>query len=75
MFGLSEAHYNIVKQHCRKCSEEITAHLKKGIKYDAVAAEAIDKHYGAVKTLITRMQFVWLCGYLNGRFGQKGEYE
>ena len=75
MFGLSEAHYNIVKQHCRKCSEDMKELIAKGCKYDHIAAAAITRHHAAVSTLVTRAQFIWLSGYLNGRFGQKGEYE
>lgn len=75
MFGLSEAHYNIVKKHCRKCSGEIKEAIAGGKKYEQVAAAVIDKNYAVVATIVTRMQFVWLCGYLNQRFGQSGEYE
>jgi hypothetical protein len=75
MFGLSEAHYNIVKRHCRECSAAIKDTISNGSKYDHVAAATITKHHAPVATIITRGQFIWLCGYLNGRFGQAGEYE
>lgn len=68
MFGLSEAHFNIAKKQARKCSEEITNLIAKGAKYDAVAAKAIDDAHSKVATIITRMQFVWLIGFLNGRY-------
>lgn len=76
MFGLSEAHYNIVKKSARECSKEIGDRIKqKDEKYDRIASGVIAKHYQPVSTLLTRTQFVWLCGYLNGRFGATGEYE
>lgn len=75
MFGLSEAHYNIVKSHCRKCSEEIQDAISNGSKYDHVAAATITRCHAPVSTLVTRGQFIWLSGYLNGRFGKSGDYE
>lgn len=75
MFGLSEAHYNIVKQQARRCSEDIKEALAGGKKYDDVAAHKIDMHYDSIKVLVTRTQFVWIMGYLAGRFGKDGEYE
>jgi hypothetical protein len=76
MFGLNEAQYNIVKQAARKANDELKEVINGGKKYDHVAAEIITKHYNkSVNLLIGRTQFVWLMGYLNGRFGQSGEYE
>lgn len=69
MFGLSEPHYNIVKKQCRKCISEIQEAINGGKKYDHVAAAIITEHYRPIDTLITRIQFIWLCGHLNGRFG------
>lgn len=75
MFGMNEAQYNIVKQAARRCSKEAKELIQGGKKYDEIAAKTIDKHYEAVKVLITRLQFVWLIGYLEGRMGKVGEYE
>lgn len=75
MFGLSEAHYNAVKRKCRESSDEIKKALAGGQKYDQVATDIIAKHYEQVKTIVTKMQFIWLSGYLNGRWGKQGEYE
>lgn len=70
MFGLSESHYNIVKAKCRACSQEIKDAIAGGAKYDHVAAKVIDANHKPVETLVTRLQFIWLCGHLNGRFGK-----
>lgn len=70
MFGLTEAEYNIVKRHCRECSQEIKDAISKGAKYDHVAAAIIARKRKPVELLVTHTQFIWLCGYLNGRFGQ-----
>lgn len=75
MFGLNEAHYNIVKRAAKACSEDIKEEIKGGHKYDHIAAKKISKHYGEISTLVTRSQFIWIMGYLNGRFGRVGEYE
>lgn len=76
MFGLSEAHYNIVKRKASDCGSSISALVKKGEKYDRIAAAEIDKAHAPVATIITRLQFVWLIGYLNGRFGNDStDYE
>lgn len=69
LFGLSEAHYNIVKQAARKCSTEIKTAINGGKKYDHVAASVIDMHHDGIKTLVTRLQFVYIIGHLNNRFG------
>lgn len=77
MFNLSEAHYNIVKKCARRCAKEVKDLIQEGKKYDEVAAKVIDKHHEAIKVLITRLQFIWLIGYLEGRLGNKrsGDYE
>ncbi|QZE50464.1 hypothetical protein [Klebsiella phage vB_KpnS-VAC2] len=77
MFGLNEAQYNIVKQTARRMAAEAKDAIKKEKKsYDQVAAKMIDKHWSSVNTLVTRGQFIWIAGYLEGRFGRKdGEYE
>lgn len=75
MFGMSEAHYNIVKNKCDEMSEELKNELKRGFKYDCVAKIVIDKHYKQVSTLLTKTQFIWLSGYLNGRYSKTFDYE
>lgn len=75
MFGLSEAHYNIVKRTCNELQKELQTALDGGAKYDHVAASTISKHYEKVKTLVTKTQFIWLAGYLRGRWGIQGQYE
>lgn len=77
MFGLNEAQYNAVKQAARRMAKEAKDAIKKEKKtYDQVAAKMIDKHWSEVNTLVTRWQFIWIAGYLEGRFGRKdGEYE
>lgn len=75
MFGMNEAQFNIVKQAARRCSNAVQDLIDGGKKYDDIAAKVIDEHYEPIKVLVTRLQFVWLIGYLKGRFGQSGEYE
>ena len=76
MFGLTEPQYNIVKAQAKKCSTEIKGKIDGGKKYDHVAAEIITTHYSPIATLVSRLQFVWLCGYLNGQFGSgRTDYE
>lgn len=75
MFGLNEAQYNIVKQAARKCAADLKGEIEKGGKYDQIAAGIITKHHSPVSVLVTRLRFIWLIGYLQGRFGQTGEYE
>ncbi|QGF21220.1 hypothetical protein KMB89_gp21 [Citrobacter phage HCF1] len=75
MFGLSEAQYNVVKQAARKCADEVREEIKRGGKYDQVATGIITKHHTPIATIITRLRFIWLVGYLEGRYGQQGEYE
>ena len=74
MFGLNDGQYNVVKAQAKKCSAEISDLIAKGAKYDQVAAKAIDSAHEPIKPIITRLQFVWLIGYLNGRFTDK-DYE
>lgn len=76
MFGLSEAHYNIVKRAASNCTNEISDAIQKsGAKYDAVATAIISKHYTQVATLVTKTQFIWLAGYLKGRWGNNFDRE
>lgn len=75
MFGLNEAQYNVVKQAARRCAEDAKNEIKRGGKYDQIAAGIITKHHAPISTLITRIRFIWLVGFLEGRYGQQGEYE
>ena len=75
MFGLSEEHYNIVKRAARECMKEMKDEITSGSKYDHIAAGVITKHHAQISTLITRTRFVWLAGYIAGRWGKAGEYE
>lgn len=75
MFGLNEAQYNAVKRVARNCSGELKDEIKRGSKYDQIAAGIITKHHSPISTIITRLRFIWLVGYLEGRYGQSGEYE
>lgn len=79
MLGLSEPHYNAAKAAAKKCSAEIKGQIQKGKKYDEVAGSIITKHFEPVHLLtegkVTRTKFIWICGYLNGRFGTAYDYE
>lgn len=75
LFGLSEQHYNLVKQQARLCSEKIKEQIATGTKYDNCAAEIIIAHHTEVQVLVNYTSFVWLCGYLNGRYGARYDYE
>lgn len=75
IFGLSEEHYNIVKQQARKCADDVRNEIKRGGKYDQIATGIITKHHTPVATIITRLRFIWLVGYIEGRYGKSGEYE
>ena len=75
MFGLNEAEYNIVKRAAKACADDVRKEIKSGSKYDQIAAGIITKHHAPVSVLITRLRFIWLVGYLEGRYGQAGEYE
>lgn len=77
MFGLNEAQYNAVKRVAKRMTAETKDAIRKDKKtYDQVAARMIDKHWAEVNTLLTRGQFIWMAGYLEGRFGRRdGEYE
>lgn len=79
MFGLSEAEYNAVKAKARECGDAIKRAIELGSKYDQVAAKTIDAHYAKVELFtnkkLSRLQFVYIIGYLNGRFSTKGDYE
>ena len=77
MFGLNEAQYNAVKRIAKQMAAETKDAIKKDKKtYDQVAEKMIDKHWAQINTLVTRGQFIWIAGYLEGRFGRSGgEYE
>lgn len=75
MFGLNEAEYNIVKRAAKECMKEIKQEITNGNKYDHIAAGIIAKHYAPVSVLITKLRFIWLAGYIAGRWGKPGEYE
>lgn len=79
MFGLNEAQYNAVKRAARECGEAIKKAIELGAKYDHVATKSIDEHYAKVALLtdkkLSRLQFVYIIGYLNGRFNKNGDYE
>lgn len=82
MFGLNEAEYNVVKAAARKCLAEIKAECdrvgsgKKGLAFERVSGKTIDKHHKPLELIITRTKFVWLAGYLSGRYGNpEKDYE
>lgn len=69
LFGLSEPHYNLVKQQARLCNEKIKDKIATGSKYDHCAAEIIIAHHTPVQVLVNYTQFCYMCGFLEGRFG------
>lgn len=76
MFGLSEAHWNIVKRQARKLNDGISALPVEDRKKEQIVIAVINEHYEPVKAIIERMKFVWTAGYLAGRCGNKtGDYE
>lgn len=75
MFGLSEAHFNIVKRAAKNCAKEIKEAVEAGKKYDECAADIISKHYDPIHVLLGRVKFMWLIGYFNGRMGKLFDYE
>lgn len=81
MFGLSESQYNAVKRVCRACNSEIREKLgkiepkKRAAHFNSISKVCIDKHHGQLMPILTRIQFIWLCGYLEGQFGQSFDYE
>lgn len=76
MFGLSEAHWNIVKRAARGLNDAISELPKADRKKEAVVIEIITTHHRPVETLIDRYKFVWTAGYLAGRVGNKeSDYE
>lgn len=75
MFGLNEAHWNIVKRAARGLNEAVSKMEKKDRQNDKIMIEVITKHHEPVKVLIDRYKFAWTAGYLAGRVGRAGEYE
>lgn len=76
MFGLNEAHWNIVKRAARGLNDAISALPKADRKNEKVVIEVISKHHEPIATLIDRYKFVWTAGYLAGRVGNKNaDYE
>lgn len=76
MFGLSEAHWNIVKRAAKNLNDEISKLPAADRKKEKVVIEVISKTHKPVETLIDRYKFVWTAGYLAGRVGNKnGDYE
>lgn len=76
MFGLTEAHWNVVKRAARGLNEAISALPKEDRKKEVVIIKVIDKHHAPVALLIDRYKFIWTAGYLAGRVGNKNaDYE
>lgn len=76
MFVLNEAEFNIVKRAAKDCVNEIADRIEqKDEKYDRIAAGVICKHYQPISTLLTKTQFIWLAGYLRGRWGKNFDRE
>ena len=40
-----------------------------------LSANTISKYYQPISTLLTKTQFIWLAGYLRGRWGKKFDRE
>lgn len=75
MFGLNEAHWNVVKRAARELNKAVSELPKEDRKNEKIIIAIIDKHHEPIKPLIERMRFVWTAGYLAGRVGKAGEYE
>lgn len=76
MFGLSEAHWNIVKKQARNLNDAVSKLPVEDRKKEQIIIKVIDEHYAPVKVIIDRLKFVWTAGYLAGRCGNKtGDYE
>ena len=75
MFGLNEAHWNIVKRAARGLNDAVKKMPAADRKNEKLMIEVIGKHHEPVKVLIDRYKFIWTAGYLAGRVGKAGEYE
>lgn len=76
MFGLNEAHWNVVKRAARGLNDAISELPKEQRKNEKVVIDVITKHHKPVELLIDRYKFVWTAGYLAGRVGSKNaDYE
>lgn len=69
MFGLSEAHFNAIKNQAGKLNDEYSKLSTKERKDDKLVAALISKVWEPVSTIISRDRFVWVSGYLKGRVG------
>ncbi|QXG07683.1 hypothetical protein [Erwinia phage Snitter] len=77
MFGMSEPNYNIAKKAAKAVGDDLKKALEesgtkgndRSAKYNELAPAFIIKGYSKVETLMKKEQFVWLCGYMQGRFG------
>lgn len=76
MFGMNEAQFNAAKRQAKKCGEAMKADVEKRGKYvDEVMKGIIAEHYQSVAPMLTITQFIWLCGYLRGRWGNAFDRE
>lgn len=70
MFGLTQPQFNAVRAQAKKLNEAVDKLTPKQKQDNDIMKAVICEFYSPVSTIIEKMRFVWVAGYLAGRCGK-----
>lgn len=72
MFGLTQPQFNAVRAQAKKLNEAVDKLTSKQKQDNDIMKAVICEFHSPVSTIIEKMKFVWICGYVKGRCGKRG---
>lgn len=75
MFGLTQPQFNAVRAQAKKLNEAVDKMTAKQKQDNEVMKYVICEFHSPVSTIIEKMRFVWVAGYLAGRVGKREDGE
>ncbi|MCF0178620.1 MAG: hypothetical protein HUJ97_00035 [Bacteroidales bacterium] len=71
MFGLTQPQFNAVRARAKKLNEAVDKLTAKQKQDNEIMKAIICEHHSPISTIIEKMKFVWVAGYLAGRVGKR----
>lgn len=75
MFGLTQTQFNAVRSQAKKLNEAVDKLTTKQKQDNDIMKSVIFEFHSPVSTIIEKMKFVWVAGYLAGRVGKREDGE
>lgn len=73
MFGLTQPQFNAVRAQAKKLNEAVDKLTDKQRQDNDIMKAVICEYHSPISTIIEKMRFVWVCGYIAGRCGKRDD--